>query len=102
VAQENDFSGPTSYRLFQNYPNPFNPRTTIAYQVPQASQVSLVIYNLLGQRVRTLVKTTQPSGCYQVDWDGRDEWGRSVASGIYFFRLAAGPYTSVRKMTLLK
>lgn len=102
VAQENDFSGPTSYQLFQNYPNPFNPRTTIKYQVPQTSRVSLVIYNLLGQRVRTLVKATQQSGTYQVDWDGRDEWGNSVASGIYFFRLAAGPYARIRKMTLLK
>ena len=102
VEGENEFTGPTSYQLSQNYPNPFNPETTIRYQLPERSPVSLVVYNLLGQRVRTLVEETKEAGFHQVRWDGRDEWGRTVASGIYFYHMRAGPYSEGKKMTLLK
>lgn len=102
VAQENESMGPTTYQLLQNYPNPFNPETTIKYQVPKTSPVSLVIYNLLGQRVRTLVEEIKEPGYYQISWDGLDKRGNQVASGVYFYRLESGPYTKTRKMSLLK
>jgi hypothetical protein len=102
VEGEKEFAGPTSYQLSQNYPNPFNPETTIRYQVPESSPVSLVIYNLLGQRVRTLVEETKEAGYHHVQWDGRDEWGGTVASGVYFYHMKAGPYSQSKKMTLLK
>ncbi|HFE64999.1 MAG TPA: T9SS type A sorting domain-containing protein [Caldithrix sp.] len=81
---------PRMFRLFQNYPNPFNPETTIEYFLPKAVPVQLEIYNLLGQRVRTLVSGQKPAGEHQVSWDGRDYAGREVASGVYFYRLSVG------------
>ena len=86
----------------QNYPNPFNPATTIRYTLPEASDVRLTVYNILGQQVRVLVSTKQMPGVYSVSWDSRDAYGRSVASGLYFYRLEAGPHVAVRKMLLMK
>jgi len=93
---------PTEYGLSQNYPNPFNPETTIEYQVPQASPVQMMVFNVLGQQVRTLVNEVREQGRFRVIWDGRDEAGQPVASGIYFCHLTAGSYHQTRKMTLLK
>ena len=97
-----DTSG--SFGLAGNHPNPFNPQTQIAYQLPEAGEVSLVVYNSLGQAIRTLVRGPQAAGHYRVTWSGQDDFGRSVASGIYFYRLVAdqGRYTAVKKMLLLK
>jgi hypothetical protein len=91
---------PTS--ISQNYPNPFNPATTIEYRLESRSDVSLTIYNLLGQQIKILVEETQMAGSYRTVWDGTDSEGREVASGIYFYRLTAGPVTETRKMVLLK
>lgn len=92
---------PGQFTLEQNYPNPFNPGTTIVYRLAQNSTVSLVIYNLTGQKVRTLVKNQkQAAGAYQVVWDGRDETGHAVSAGIYFYRLTAGEFFRTRKMVL--
>ena len=84
-------------------PNPFNPSTTIYFQVPESGEVSLVIYSLAGQVVKTLIRgRTLKAGIYDVFWEGRDEQGRPVAAGVYFYRLRAGDKAIVRKMTLLR
>ncbi|MFQ5604490.1 MAG: right-handed parallel beta-helix repeat-containing protein [bacterium] len=93
---------PTHFDLSQNYPNPFNPQTTIKYQLPKAAEVKLTIYNLLGQRVATLVDKQMPEGFYSVQWDGKDDAGRSVASGIYVYALRAGDFAQARKMILTR
>ncbi|MFA5052228.1 MAG: T9SS type A sorting domain-containing protein, partial [Patescibacteria group bacterium] len=93
---------PTEFQLYQNYPNPFNPSTTICYSLPEASQVSLRIINILGQEVMTLVDQYQSAGNYAIEWDGANQSGKRVASGIYFYRLCAGNFTQSKKMLLLK
>jgi hypothetical protein len=91
-----------SYRLEQNYPNPFNPVTHISYYIPKTSRVDLMIYNLLGQRIRTLVHQVQNAGSYTVQWDGKNEFGIPVASGVYLYNLTAGKFKRSRKMMLLR
>lgn len=93
---------PSQFVLEQNYPNPFNPSTTIQFELPAAAQVQLVVYNLLGQRIAVLVDEARPAGRYSVQWNGRDDAGRAVSSGIYLFRFEAGEQVNVRRMTLLK
>jgi hypothetical protein len=93
---------PTEYALETNYPNPFNPSTVIRYAIPQAGQVRLEIYNAAGQRVRMLVDAAQAPGRYEATWDGRNEAGYTVASGIYVYRLAAQGFSQTRKMVLVK
>ena len=99
---------PTKFALLPNYPNPFNPETTISYQLPPTgqaanSQVNLTVYNLNGQIVRRLVKGNQPAGTYSVKWDGTDDRGVPVASGVYFYRLTTGSgFVATRKMILLR
>jgi hypothetical protein len=93
---------PGRYQLYANYPNPFNPVTTIRYDLPDASQVKLEVYNVLGQRVVTLVDESQEAGHHQVDWNSADSDGRPVSSGIYFYRLTADEYIETKKMMLLK
>ncbi len=102
VEIEPGFGLPTDYRLVQNYPNPVNPSTTIEFQLPILSDIELAIFNILGQRVRTLVKERLPAGEYKLGWDGSFADGRSAPSGIYFYRLTAGEISRVRKMVLLK
>jgi len=91
----------TGFELFQNYPNPFNPETLIKYRLDKNSQVMLEIFNLRGQRVRTLVDGLQPTGSHEVSWDGRDFSGARLSSGMYVYRLRAGALTQTRKMLLL-
>lgn len=94
---------PTKFALEQNYPNPFNPTTTISYQVPEnGQQVKIHIYNLLGQQVRELVNTTQDAGEYSVTWNGLDDHGTKVASGVYIYRMTSGSFSSVKKMLMVK
>ncbi len=94
---------PQSFSLEQNFPNPFNPETNIRYQLAQTTDVVLRIYNITGQEVRALVSEVQPAGDYQVKWDGTDELGRQVASGLYIYRLQAGnQFKTSRMMMLLK
>ncbi|MBI2502371.1 MAG: choice-of-anchor D domain-containing protein [Candidatus Latescibacteria bacterium] len=92
-------AGPT---LEQNYPNPFNAQTTIPYELPQAGPVRLEVYDLLGQRVRLLVDQTQEAGSHQAIWDGRDGQGQTMASGIYLYRVEAGPFSAVRRLAVVK
>ena len=89
-------------KLFQNYPNPFNPLTTIQYSIAREGNVELVIYNIRGQRVRTLVNESMPVGIYSTTWDGRDNGRRRVATGVYFYHFRTGSFSEVRKMILLK
>jgi len=93
------------FELKANYPNPFNPSTTISYQLPVISgdqQASLIIYNQLGQKIRTLISGKMPSGRYEINWDGMDVNHNPVASGIYFYQLRYGKHHSVRKMILMR
>jgi hypothetical protein len=93
---------PREFALAQNYPNPFNANTTIEYTISRPTHVSLKIFNATGQLVTTLVNDYRPINRYAVTWDGTDEGGRPVASGVYFCQLVAGKYNQTRKMTLLK
>ena len=93
---------PAEFSISQNYPNPFNPTTSIKYAIPQDARVSLVVYDMLGQVVKTLVDQEQEAGYYTVRWDGTNNFGSKVSSGIYIYRIVAGKYTSTMKMNLLK
>ena len=93
---------PTEFALHQNYPNPFNPLTTIRYQLPFATDVQLVVYDMLGRYVITLVDEHTEPGYQKVTWDGKNKFGRNVSTGMYFYRLECEKYTRTRKMILLK
>ena len=95
-------SVPRDFEIYQNYPNPFNPSTNIHYYLSQNAHVSLTIYNILGQKVRTLFDEDKMAGSYFTSWDGKDNGGRTVASGLYLSTLHAGSFTASRKMLLLK
>ncbi len=97
-----DFMPPGTSALAQNYPNPFNPETTIRFHLHERQQVRLVIYDLAGHRVRTLVDGELAAGEQAMTWDGRDHSGKTVASGVYFYALVTGNQVERRKMTLLR
>jgi hypothetical protein len=88
---------PTAFKLEQNYPNPFNPITKITYQLPMTNDVDLSIYNLLGQKVATLVSEKQQAGFYKVEWDAS-----RFASGVYYYKITAGNFVDVKKMILIR
>jgi hypothetical protein len=102
IAFEVKGNVPAKFSLSQNYPNPFNPMTTIEYSLPEQSQVTLEVFNILGQRVKTLVNAVEPIGRHRIVWDGKDAQGKDVASGIYFYRLEAGEFTDSKRMVILK
>jgi len=89
-------------KLRQNYPNPFNPTTTIAFSLATPGRAQVSVYNMKGQIVRHLADRDFGSGNHSLVWDGRDDNGRSVPSGIYFYRMAAKAYHETRKMILMK
>ncbi len=93
---------PQEYSLSQNYPNPFNPETTIEYNIPTRSHVTIEVYNILGQKTRTLVDELKSAGDFQITWDGNDSNGTKVSTGIYFYRIKANDFVKSRKMLLLK
>jgi hypothetical protein len=98
---------PTEYALYQNYPNPFNPATSIKFALPQESRVNIEIYNVIGQRVRTLLNENLKAGYHSVEWIGRDDFGRLLGSGVYLLRLSArsahgNAFTEVQKLMLIK
>lgn len=95
-------SMPQTFAFEQNYPNPFNPSTTIRYSLASASDVEVTVYNILGQKVRTLVHERQEAGYYKIVWNGRNDQGISVGSGVYITRLKAGAFTQSRRTTLMK
>lgn len=93
---------PTEFALAQNYPNPFNPSTTIRYDVAVGSKVVLKVYNMLGQEVATLVNAAKEPGRYEVQWNGKNQFGHQVASGMYLYRLEAGKAVKSKKMLFIK
>jgi len=93
---------PTSYALSQNYPNPFNPSTKIMFDIPTRSHVTLTVYNVLGQKVTTLVDKEMPPGSYVADWNSTSDNGKEVTSGVYFYKLEADDFIQTKKMLLLK
>jgi len=101
VEQDNDLI-PVEYSLYQNYPNPFNPNTLIRYSIPKRSLVNITVFDITGRQVRTLENTNRRPGHYSVEWDGTDQSGNKVASGIYLYRMTAGNYSENCKMLLLK
>ena len=88
--------------LYNNYPNPFNPTTNIAFDLNKSSRVSLVIYNLLGEEVKTLVDETKGPGHHVTVWDGTNNFGQGVTSGVYFYTLRTGEIQETQKMVLIK
>jgi hypothetical protein len=93
---------PTKFKLLQNFPNPFNPSTTIGYELSQTTQIELNIYNISGQKIRTIVTGKHPAGTYQVQWDGKNAIGQEVSSGVYLYRLRTASLVLSRKMLLLR
>jgi hypothetical protein len=93
---------PAKFEVFQNYPNPFNPTTTISYTLPKNSFVTLKVYDVLGREVKTLVNTEQKPGVYNMLWNGENNFGTKVASGIYIYRVTAGAKVQSKKMILMK
>ncbi len=93
---------PAEFSLSQNYPNPFNPMTTISYKVSERTGVSLKVFNSLGQPIRSLVDSEQPTGSYSVKWDCRDDYGRPVGNGVYHYRMEAGGFIQSKKAVILK
>ncbi len=93
---------PAAFSLAQNYPNPFNGGTAIPYSLEEAGQVEVSIFSLVGQRLRSLTAGMKPAGAAQLWWDGRDEHGQQVASGVYLYRLSSGSASASRRMVLLR
>ncbi|MFZ0389799.1 MAG: S8 family serine peptidase [Calditrichia bacterium] len=102
IAQPGITQFPQEYRLEPNYPNPFNPVTTIAFQVPQKSTVKLEIFNILGQKIRTLVNDVRDAGRHTVRWDGTNDAGYQMPSGVYIYRMESEDFVQTSKMMLMK
>lgn len=93
---------PEAFALKQNYPNPFNPTTTIRFDLPEAGYVSLKLYDLLGQEIRTLVNGDRTAGFHTVSWDGKNDLGLAVPSGIYLYRIVSSNFVQTQRMTLIR
>ena len=93
---------PENYALSQNYPNPFNPETLFEYKVGQAGNIRIEIYNAIGQKIKTVVDALHPEGTYVARWDGTNDAGAKVTTGVYFYRLRAKNAFMTRKMILAK
>ena len=102
TATEDASGVPETFALAPNYPNPFNPSTALAYALARPASVRLSVYDALGRHLRTLVETEQPAGSYTVQWDGHDDAGRPVPSGVYLYRIIAGDFAQARTMLLVK
>ncbi|HCY74287.1 MAG TPA: hypothetical protein DHV28_00065 [Ignavibacteriales bacterium] len=102
IGNENFDDLPLTFGLMQNYPNPFNPSTVIKYQLPKNEFVTLEVFNAIGEKVNTLVNQIQNAGEYTVQWNGDNGFGKVLASGMYLYKIKAGPYTEIRKMLLLR
>jgi hypothetical protein len=99
---KSDSNVPVKFALSQNYPNPFNPTTNIQFNIAKSENVKLVVFNILGQKIATLVNGEMKAGTYTATWNGKDEFGNSVASGIYFYRFESQSFNSTKKMILMK
>ena len=99
---QNEAAMPNSYSLLQNYPNPFNPVTKLRYELPENSHVNITIYDMLGRAVKTMVNQHQNAGHRSIIWDGTNDYGNTVSTGIYLYQIQAGAYTRTKKMVFLK
>ena len=99
---ETDFKIPEKFILHPPYPNPFNPSTTLRYDLPEQATVNIIIYDMLGRQVRTLVNTTQEAGFKSVIWNATNDFGNPVSAGVYLYQIQAGEFVQTRKMVLLK
>ncbi|MCJ7498482.1 MAG: T9SS type A sorting domain-containing protein, partial [candidate division Zixibacteria bacterium] len=102
VIEVNTPSKPTVFSLSQNYPNPFNPKTLIKFTLPKDSWVKIEVYNILGQKVKTLVDERLTAGVKEVEWDSKGDNGLEVASGIYFYKIKADDFSDIKKMVMMK
>jgi len=102
IKTENLLSIPLKYNLSQNYPNPFNPSTTISYEIPKTSYLTITVFNLLGERIKTLVDEEKQAGRYSVFWDGQNEAGIKMPSGLYFYQMESDGFSRTCKMLLTK
>jgi hypothetical protein len=93
---------PTSFTLHQNYPNPFNPVTTLRYELPEQSHVTIVIFDMLGRTVRQLINTTQEAGYKSIIWNATNDYGKLASAGVYLYQIKAGEFVQTKKMVLLK
>jgi YD repeat-containing protein len=98
---ESETTAPRSFALGNGAPNPSNGLTRITYQLPVAAPVRLAVFDVTGRRVRTLLARERPAGFHSCDWDGRTEGGRRAASGTYFLRMEAGPFSATRKLVII-
>ncbi|MBN1999417.1 T9SS type A sorting domain-containing protein [candidate division KSB1 bacterium] len=95
-------NGPQIFILSQNFPNPFNSSTTIEYKVPKNCNVNIQIYNLVGQKIKTLVNTQKEKGEYKIYWDGTDDLGENISTGVYFYKINSGAFHNVKKLLLIR
>lgn len=103
VSIDDEFNNlPETFELGQNYPNPFNPSTTVKYQVPENAKVNIVVYNMTGQKVTTLTNEFKTAGYHTVNWDGTNDFGQKVSSGVYFLRMQADAFAKTISMTFTK
>ena len=93
---------PNIFALHPAYPNPFNPVTTLRYDLPEQTQITLTIYDLMGREVTQIVNTTKEPGLKSVQWDATDSFGKPVSAGVYLYQIRAGEFVQTRKMVLLK
>ena len=93
---------PTEFALHQNYPNPFNPDTRIRYDLPEESLVRIMIYDMLGRKIKTLVERNETPGHKSVVWDGSNDYGKQVSAGVYLFHIESSGFKQTKKMILLK
>jgi len=100
IDDKPDYYGAKSFRLYHNYPNPFNPLTTIKFAIPSNTKVSLKVYNLRGQEIADLVNKEMSSGVHEINWDGKDRYGRIVADGVYLYQLNAGNFSDAKRCLL--
>ncbi|MCJ7553008.1 MAG: T9SS type A sorting domain-containing protein, partial [Ignavibacteriaceae bacterium] len=102
VQDEQEVKPPKNFGLAQNYPNPFNSQTNIEFQLPSHSSVKLEIFNILGQKIKTLLDEEKSPGYYTINWNGKNDFGNSVNSGIYFIKFSSDKFSDIKKMTLMK
>ena len=102
VEEDHTTALPQAFALSQNFPNPFNSDTVFRFELPQSGAVELTVFNIAGQQVATLVQGQREAGSYTLRWDGRDEGGKGLASGVYLYRLRAGEQVETRKLLILR
>ncbi|RLC50903.1 MAG: hypothetical protein DRI23_06130, partial [Candidatus Cloacimonadota bacterium] len=102
LTEANNIIIPENTALLGNYPNPFNPTTEISFALKDAEKVNLEIFNVRGQKVKTLVNKSMDAGLHQIVWEGLDDAGKQISSGIYFYKMQAGEYNATRKMIMMK